>query len=69
VSLTGPRAINSVNRLARLDAILYTSAQTMTAGLTIQPYAAIKIGPVPDLLSGRVVEVVMMNAQTDEAKP
>ena len=36
---------------------------------TIQPYAAIKIGPIPDLLIGRVAGIVMVNVQIGEAKP
>jgi hypothetical protein len=69
VSLARPRAINSADRLTRLDAILYASSQTAATWLTIQPYAAIKIGPIPDLLIGRVAGIVMVNVQIGEAKP
>ena len=44
--------------------------QTMTAGLTIQPYAAIKIGPIPDLLSGRMSVAPLtadINLESDHA--
>ena len=44
MSLARPRAINSADRPYAPDAISYTRPQNAAAWLTIQPYAAIKIG-------------------------